>query len=352
MPVWLRQAVMLFLLACCCRAQDVDAHTPAQGSENLIEERVRLSEILVATPQPYRPSQVAEVERKAEKLHADVKSGADFAEVAKRNSNGPSAAFGGDVGYFTRGNLAKSLAEAIFQMKVGEVSDVIRTKQGFVILKVTDHVTPSSQFRSSNSSPQSLEILTNTLGVDFGPYLASNVLPTVRKNWYALIPESASKKKGKVVIEFAILKNGSVATQRVVGSSGDVALDRPAYGAIAASNPFLPLPSEFKGPSLGLRFSFYYNSGPGIQITPHDTTVPVGGSVQFSISLKDRPVSWSVRGPSCEASSCGTISPTGLYTAPQSVPTPAQVTVVVSPISDISETARATVTIVPRDAPR
>ena len=50
-----------------------------------------------------------------------------------------------------------------------------------------------------------------------------------------------------------------VADMRLVASSGDVALDRPAWGSITASNPFPPLPSEFTGPYLALRFRFYYN---------------------------------------------------------------------------------------------
>lgn len=103
-----------------------------------------------------------------------------------------------------------------------------------------------------------LEVLTDTMGVDFNPYL-SRVLHEVKEHWYELIPESASIKRGKVVLEFAILKDGSVAGLKVVGSSGDTALDRPAYGSITGSNPFPPLPREFTGPYLGLRFSYYYN---------------------------------------------------------------------------------------------
>lgn len=106
-----------------------------------------------------------------------------------------------------------------------------------------------------------MEIMTDTQGVDFGPYL-QRVLHDVKQNWYNLIPESAMApllKKGKLSIEFAITKNGQVAGLRYVNGSGDVALDRAAYGGITASNPFPPLPGEFRGQYLGLRFTFFYN---------------------------------------------------------------------------------------------
>jgi TonB family protein len=109
-----------------------------------------------------------------------------------------------------------------------------------------------------------MEITTDTQGVDFGPYL-QRVLHDVRQNWYNLIPESAMPpllKRGKLTIEFAITKNGQIAGLRFVTGSGDVALDRAAYGGITASNPFPPLPKEFGGPYLGLRFTFFYNPDP------------------------------------------------------------------------------------------
>lgn len=110
-----------------------------------------------------------------------------------------------------------------------------------------------------------LDVLSDTMGVDFGPYLA-RVLHDVKVNWYTLIPESAKApimKKGNVAIEFAILKDGSVAGMKLVYSSGDVALDRGAWGGITASNPFPPLPTEFGGQYLALRFKFLYNPDKG-----------------------------------------------------------------------------------------
>jgi TonB family protein len=106
-----------------------------------------------------------------------------------------------------------------------------------------------------------MDVLSDTMGVDFGPYLA-RVLHDVKMNWYNLIPEAARAplmKKGKVSIEFAILKDGRVQGMTLAGPSGDVALDRAAWGGITASNPFPPLPSEFGGQYLALRFHFYYN---------------------------------------------------------------------------------------------
>lgn len=103
-----------------------------------------------------------------------------------------------------------------------------------------------------------LDILSDTQGVDFGPYL-QRILEDVRQNWYRLIPESATMKKGKLAIEFAITKDGSIADMRLVATSGDAALDRAAWGGIFTSNPFPPLPNEFTGPYLALRFRFYYN---------------------------------------------------------------------------------------------
>lgn len=103
-----------------------------------------------------------------------------------------------------------------------------------------------------------LEILSDTQGVDFGPYL-QRILQDVRENWYHAIPESAEMKKGKLQIEFAITKDGKVADMRLTYPSGDVALDRAAWAGISASNPFPPLPTEFTGPYLALRFRFYYN---------------------------------------------------------------------------------------------
>ncbi|PYX48168.1 MAG: hypothetical protein DMG79_12530 [Acidobacteria bacterium] len=78
-------------------------------------------------------------EAKANDLLKQIRGGAAFEDTAKKYSDGPSAADGGNLGTFERGKLAKELEDKTFAMKAGEVTDVIRTKQGYVILKVVDH---------------------------------------------------------------------------------------------------------------------------------------------------------------------------------------------------------------------
>jgi peptidyl-prolyl cis-trans isomerase SurA len=107
-------------------------------------EMIRLSEILVSTdPKPNdtrdEAKRLQDAQAKAEDLLAQIRQGARFEEVAKKQSDGSSAAQGGDLGNFQRGTLAKELEDKTFAMKAGDVSDVIRTKQGYVILKVTMH---------------------------------------------------------------------------------------------------------------------------------------------------------------------------------------------------------------------
>jgi peptidyl-prolyl cis-trans isomerase SurA len=112
-------------------------------------EQIKLSEILIAPPKPAQKDpnapapddaqSLAAAQAKAEGLLAEIRKGASFEDVAKKNSDGPTAAQGGDLGIFKRGMLAKELEDKTFAMKPGEITDVIRTKQGFVILKVAEH---------------------------------------------------------------------------------------------------------------------------------------------------------------------------------------------------------------------
>lgn len=112
-----------------------------------------------------------------------------------------------------------------------------------------------------------VDVLSDTLGVDFGPYI-QRVIYDTKRAWYPIIPEVAQppiSKQGKVLIRFKILPDGSVKEMHLEGPSGDVSLDRAAWGGIVGAAPFRPLPKEFKGPFLELRFYFLYNDQQGIR---------------------------------------------------------------------------------------
>jgi peptidyl-prolyl cis-trans isomerase SurA len=85
------------------------------------------------------PAALDAAKAKADDLLKQIRGGASFEDIAKKYSDGPSATEGGDLGVFTRGKLAKELEDKTFAMKAGEITDVIRTRQGYVILKVTEH---------------------------------------------------------------------------------------------------------------------------------------------------------------------------------------------------------------------
>ena len=94
-----------------------------------------------AAKQAEETASLAAAEAKANDLLKQIRAGTSFEDVAKKYSDGPSAAQGGDLGVFKRGALAKELEDKTFAMKSGEVTDVIRSKQGYIILKVTGHQT-------------------------------------------------------------------------------------------------------------------------------------------------------------------------------------------------------------------
>jgi peptidyl-prolyl cis-trans isomerase SurA len=109
--------------------------TPATGSDDAKAQDAGSD----SAKQAAETAALAAAEAKANDVLKQIRAGASFEDIAKKFSDGPSAAQGGDLGAFKRGTLAKELEDRTFAMKSGDVSDVIRTKQGYVILKVTNH---------------------------------------------------------------------------------------------------------------------------------------------------------------------------------------------------------------------
>jgi TonB family protein len=104
-----------------------------------------------------------------------------------------------------------------------------------------------------------LELMSDPGGVDFKPYLI-RILATVKRNWQAVIPETARLgRQGRVQIQFAIDRQGGVPKLVIALPSGTDSLDRAAVAGISASAPFPPLPPEFQGAQVRLQFTFTYN---------------------------------------------------------------------------------------------
>jgi len=108
-------------------------------------EQVQIAELLIAPAKDEKgnpkedQASLDAAKAKAESVLAEIKKGMKFSDAAQKYSDGPTAQQGGDLGLFKRGTLSKDLEDVTFNMKAGETSNVIRTKQGFVILKVIEH---------------------------------------------------------------------------------------------------------------------------------------------------------------------------------------------------------------------
>jgi TonB family protein len=129
-------------------------------------------------------------------------------------------------------------------------------------LDVSDGPMPGNRGGSADGyAGAGIQMLTPTEGIDFSSYL-SRVLASVKRNWYAVMPESARLgDQGRVVLQFRIMRDGGVPALEpyLAAGSGREPLDRAAVSAIRTSSPFGPLPPSFSGAHIELRFIFLYN---------------------------------------------------------------------------------------------
>ena len=196
----------------------------AHKQEYAQQESVHLSEILVSTgapaPAPVIPgaaqpddaAQLAAAKAKADDIEAKLHAGGDFAQLAKSFSDGTTAAEGGDLGTYKRGELAKVLEDATFALKSGQVTELIRTRQGFVILKVAQHVPGGvpeykdveqqveEAFYTSRMEPAMRDYLTTMREqayIDIKPgFTDAGASPKqIKPVWSAYTPPSPKKKK-------------------------------------------------------------------------------------------------------------------------------------------------------------
>ena len=116
--------------------EEVQRYYEAHLSEYSTPARVQVAHIVFRLDENAAPDKVAAATAKAQEVYGRIKKGADFAEMAKQYSEDSSGQNGGDLGWFKQGELLDDLEKAAARLKVGEVSEPVRTKVGLHLLKV------------------------------------------------------------------------------------------------------------------------------------------------------------------------------------------------------------------------
>ncbi|HET9101442.1 MAG TPA: peptidylprolyl isomerase [Acidobacteriaceae bacterium] len=192
---------------------EIRAYYNAHKADFTHEESVHLNEILIPTSENPSNADLAKADAEAKNLEAKLKAGASFTDLAKEYSKGPTAAQGGDLGDFHRGALAKVLEDQTFDLPVGGHTAPIRTRQGYIILQVTEHI-PGGTQPMQKVEPQIeqaiymqkigpavrayLTRLRNEAYIDIRPgYSDSAASPNETKPTFAAYTPPQSKKKKK-----------------------------------------------------------------------------------------------------------------------------------------------------------
>jgi len=160
---------------------EVNKYYEAHKSEFVRPEQVALREIVVST-EGKKPEDLPDLKKKAETALKRVQDGEDFGEIAKRLSDGSTKAQGGFLGVYKRGELAKELEDKVFKMKRKDLTEVMETKQGFLILEVLEHYDEGEQSLAKVRN----EIMDKLYGARMEPAMRE-YLKTLREQSYVVI---------------------------------------------------------------------------------------------------------------------------------------------------------------------
>jgi len=161
--------------------EEVTKYYEAHKTEFVRPEQVALREIVVST-EGKKPEDLPDLKKKAETALKRVQDGEDFGEIAKRLSDGSTKSQGGFLGSYKRGELSKELEDKVFKMKRKELTEVMETKQGFLILEVLEHYDEGEQSLAKVKN----EIMDKLYGGRMEPAMRE-YLKTLREQSYVVI---------------------------------------------------------------------------------------------------------------------------------------------------------------------
>ena len=161
--------------------EEVAKYYEDHKAEFVRPEQVALREIVVST-EGKKDSELPDLKKKAETARKRVEDGEEFAEIAKRFSDGSTAKQGGFLGIYKRGELSKELEDTVFKMKKNDLTDVMDTKQGYLVLQVLEHYDEGEQALSKVEN----EIMDKMYSTRMEPKL-KEYLKTLREQSYVVI---------------------------------------------------------------------------------------------------------------------------------------------------------------------
>src|SRR5713226_6624983 len=160
---------------------EVEKYYNEHKKEFVRPEQVALREIEVST-EGKKDEELPELKKKAEIALKRVKDGEDFGEIAKRFSDSSTAKQGGFLGVYKRGELSKALEDLVFKMKKNELTDVMDTKQGYLVLQVLERYEAGEQPLAKVEN----EIMDHLYSQRMEPAMR-NYLKTLREQSYVVI---------------------------------------------------------------------------------------------------------------------------------------------------------------------
>src|ERR1700731_1255189 len=161
--------------------EEVTKYYEAHKTEYVRPEQVALREIVVSTDGK-KPEDLPDLKKKAETALKRVQDCEDSGEISKRPSDGSTKSQGGFLGIYKRGERSKELEDKVFKMKGNELTEVMETKQGFLVLQVLEHYDEGEQALAKVKN----EIMDKLYGGRMEPAMRE-YLKTLREQSYVVI---------------------------------------------------------------------------------------------------------------------------------------------------------------------